>query len=206
MNNKKLVVIFSLLVCSLICFSLQAQEKWSVKLSYGQNNGTAKEYKDLVRNNSNLFHLRLQADYNIFNNLYGGVYLGYSKLRKPEMFNDGTEDNPILTYSFARTKALYYGINLNYQLLPLFTGKSNLRFELYPTVKFGLVSEFWKEAAENTPTSPLIKHTNTEFEFGIGLGAGYKFTKNFGIFGEGTFGKFYNDQSFRFHVGAQFNF
>lgn len=206
-NTLLLSIIF---LFPLFAANIIAQEKWSFKLSYGLNNSVPDEYIDELkgRNSSkNTSHFRFETNYNLINNFYTGFYLGYSKLKIPTEYesiftNEQNEEEIIMTYSFSKSDALYYGLNFSYQLLPLFTGQKNLRFELYPTVKLGFVSEFWKEGNE----FGIVKYSSTNFEYGIGAGAAYKITQKFGVFGEVVLGDFYNDQRFRFHVGAQINF
>lgn len=180
--------------------SVNGQEKWSVKLSYGTVRGTDKEDKNSIRDYPAVPHFRLEANHNILNNLSAGCYLGYSQLYKTVL--TGTESTNALT----STNALFYGISADYRLLALLTNKVNNRFEVYPTLKLGLVSEFWKESIGDASDFNLRKFSNTTFEFGAGLGSLYKITPDLGVFGEYTLGKFYNNSNSRFHIGLFLNF
>ena len=211
---KKRIIVF--IVLPVLCFftmTINAQEKWSLKLSYGQVNAGAEEYKMWFRDYKRP-HFRIDASREIIGHLHAGVYVGYSRLQSPifEIGNgfsyvDGEEiEQPVLTS--IKTNAVFYGLNVNYQLLPLLTGRENLRFELYPVVKLGVVSEFWETFIQDDDSWYPAKehHDRTNFEFGAGIGAAYRFTKKFAVFGEGTFGMFDNGQNFRFHAGVRFNF
>lgn len=213
---KNLFVLILGVIISIHSFDISAQEsRFNIKVSYGN---AASVEKNLLQKETNEYfteslskttsHFRLEGNYSITNNLETGVYVGLSRL-KTNILNhsfDNYAQEDFYFYSHGKSMALYYGINLNCQLLPLITGQKNLRFELYPTVKIGFISEYWKEPENDLPLSPFKKISNTSFECGAGLGFGYKFTRAFGVFGEGTFGKFHNDQFFRFHAGVQFNF
>jgi len=64
----------------------------------------------------------------------------------------------------------------------------------------GLVSESWKnDSGEKIHITPF-------FEYGIGLGASYNFTKHFGLFGEYVIGNFYNEQRTLLKGGLIFKF
>lgn len=180
--------------------SVNGQEKWNIKLSYGIVRGTDEDAKNIIREHPSVSHFRLETNHNIYDNLYAGCYLGYSGLYKSVLTNNS------LAYASTSTNAFFYGINSYCQLLPLFTDKTNLRFEVYPTLKFGLVSELWEEELENSPIFRLEKENNTSIEWGVGLGTSYKFTSKLSIFGEYTLGQFYNNSNSRFHVGLFFNF
>lgn len=198
MQTHKLIL---LLVVALLLGgkTVYGQEKWAVKLSYGMVRGTDKEEKNIIRDYPTASHFRLEASNNLFDNLFAGCYLGYSHLYKNVLTGKDI-------YALTSTNAFYYGINADYRLLSLFFNNVNNRFDLYPTLKLGLVTEFWKEPYKGVQDMSLKVKNNTSFEFGAGLGSFYKITPNFGVFGEYTWGKFYNNSNSRFHIGFLFNF
>lgn len=198
---KEFKFIFVLIAISFSLFGhVSGQKKWSIKPSYGTVRGTEKGDRNIIRDYPAVSHFRLEASYNVYDNLFLGCYFGDSKLYKSILI---TNDN---TFALSSTNALYYGINADYRLLSLLTNKTNVRFDVYPILRIGLVSEFWKEPILGTSEANYKKLINTSFELGSGLGSLYKITPKVGIFGEYTFGKFYNKSNSRFHVGFLFNF
>ena len=137
-----------------------------------------------------------------FNNLLSaGVYFGSSK---------GTFiSNEILSsdhngYSFTidrSGKSYFYGIKGELQLLPLLLKTDRVRFNVYCPVQLGLVSQSITTFKTNT-----INWDKPAFEIAAGLGLGYNFTKNIGLFGEYMFGHFYNDRNSQWKVGLVLSF
>ena len=197
MNKLKFIFLF-LVISVLFVVQANGQEKWTVKLSYGTVRGTEKDGKNIIRDYPAVSHFRLEASNNIFDNLSAGCYLGHSQLYKSIMTTN--------EYASTSTNALFYGVSFDYKLLSLLTNKNNTRFDAYPTLKLGLVSEFWNVPSDGTSDYILRKFSNTSFELGAGLGCLYKITSNLGVFGEYTLGKFYNNSNSRFHVGLFINF
>jgi len=187
--KKKQIIIIAVLFC-FFANTLNAQEKWQFRLSYGQVYNAPQEL--IVRDDYTVSHFRVDVSREMIQNLHVGSYIGYSRLYT--FFGDD---------SHSRNNAVFYGLNFRYQIMPLLMGRDNLRFELYPVAKVGFVTEFWSKDG----FVPLEKerHNRTNFEYGLGLGAAFNVTRRLGVFGEGTFGQFVNDQNFRWHVGVKFN-
>lgn len=93
---------------------------------------------------------------------------------------------------YSASKAFYYGINSNIHILPLlFPG--NMRIDLYATPKIGLVSEKYYEynaTQELVWSKPFV-------EYSVGLGLKYSFNRHWGIYGEYSLGRYYNDNKSR---------
>jgi hypothetical protein len=101
------------------------------------------------------------------------------------------------------SNTLFYGLTAKYNLLPVLTGKDNLRFSLNATSKAGFVSAKWEELEG----VDWIKNWNDPFtEFGVGLGAGYSITKRLGVNLSYSVGKFYNNANSRLYLGVGFKF
>jgi len=208
MKKKQIIVI-----AALFCFfanTANAQEKWQLRMSYGLTQDHSKIL--LGDPNYNTSHFRIDLSREIINHLHIGVYAGYSRLG---VITDWDSENRATERT--TTNAIFYGLNFRYQMMPLFTGQKDNRFEFYPIVSVGFVSEFWRvdnreiRVDENGMIDIGVSHyntygTRTEFELGLGLGVAYNITRRFGVFGEGTVGKFNNYEGFRFHVGVKFNF
>ena len=112
----------------------------------------------------------LKSDWlSISNNLETGFYAGYAR------------------------STLYYGVNCNYQLIPLLVKEDDIRFDLYITGKLGGVygSYFQKKSFA---------------EYRIGGGFSFYLLKHIGLFTEYSYGKFnlLNSKIFRFGLTMKF--
>ena len=156
----------------------------------------------------------IKISYEVVNNLDIGGYIAYSNMghRVPLVKNsDGMyvliDSEGVVRISSSSNNFLqssntfFYGLTTKYNLLPVLTGKDNLRFSLYATSKVGLVSAKWQELEGVN----WVKKWNSSFvEFGVGLGAGYNFTKRFGVNLNYSFGRFYNKDNSRLYLGLVF--
>ena len=101
------------------------------------------------------------------------------------------------------SKTLFYGIEVNYDLLYLITNRKNLRFSFNICPKVGLVSAKWNELVG----ADWQENWNGPFlEYGIGFGGGYLFTKKIGIQFNYTIGSFYNNDNSRHYLGLIYKF
>lgn len=101
------------------------------------------------------------------------------------------------------SNTFFYGLTAKYNLLPVLTGKDNLRFSLNATSKAGFVSAKWEELEG----VDWIKNWNGPFaEFGVGLDTGYRITKRLGVNLGYSVGKFYNNANSRLYLGVGFKF
>lgn len=137
-----------------------------------------------------------------FNRLWSaGAYFGYSN--GTYISNEILEsDSP--NYSFAMDsfgKSYFYGLKGELQLLPLLFKLEGLRLKVYCPIQAGLVSERITTFENNTNS-----WEKPAFEIGAGIGVGYNFTKNIGIFGEYQFGHFYNQRNSQWKVGLFLSF
>lgn len=156
----------------------------------------------------------IKISYEVVNNLDIGGYFAYSNMghKVPLVKNsDGIyvliDSEGVVRISSSSnnfllsSNTLFYGLTTKYNLLPVLTGKDNLRFSLYATSKVGLVSAKWQEFGD----VDWVKKWNIPFaEFGVGLGAGYNFTKRFGVNFNYSFGTFYNKDNSRLFLGIVF--
>lgn len=130
--------------------------------------------------------------YRFFDNFQGGVYGSYaSMLGAQEVIATGVVNG------WTGADGVQYGLQANYQLLPLIIEKQ-LRFEVYTTGKVGCLYKWW-EGYDN------IKLNDNFLEAGIGLGAAINFSRKFGIFGEALGGRFYYS-NFNWRAGLSFRF
>lgn len=183
-------LLFILLLCSFSVSAQKAMEEdthFSIKLGYSMLNSTSEKYQSITTDGiKSRSHFRLDATYNLTRCFEAGVYIGYSQLLYPYLSNkDGGLSQ--ISYKLANSNDFFYGLNFNFQLLPLFT-KTKSPLDVYATARLGLVSTRW--------TNPEVKKSYFSqpfFEYGGGLGVAYRFTPNIGVFAECTYGRFFHD-------------
>jgi len=198
---RRIIIIIFLFLCLKDFAQIQ---NISLKLSYS----TASAYSIdpffmdgqilLVNNNHRKPHVRIEADYFLNQNIEVGLYLGYSPITSNVLstYTDNETNTEISYYAHGYDKTYFYGLNLNYHILPLLLKMEKSRFDLYAIAKAGMVSEQIYDLQTNT------KSFNNPFpEFGVGIGAGYFFTKHIGIFGEYSLGQFYNKDKMQLRGG-----
>ncbi len=138
------------------------------------------------------FHFRTEMNYSLSENLQLGLYLGLSDLT---VFID-PDEQPIKS-TYTNSTGYFYGLQANYQLLPLFFERPT-RFEVYVPAQLGLVS---KQVGSDSH-----RHYDEQtVEVGIGLGAAINFSRKFGIFGEALGGRFYYN-NINWRAGLSFKF
>ena len=206
-TKNRYLKILSLLSFSIFqILSISAQERnFSLNLSYGNAWDTEKtqlsnEYFTEILPTS-LFGI--SGVYSFTKNFEAGLYFNTTKLRTISRL-EYTEDNSSSMGSGGdKTMAYYFGLNANYQLLPLLMSEQNMRISLYAKAVVGMVYHGWRESFGNQPPVTLSEES---FEYGAGLGTTYLFSSKWGVFGEILFGDFHNDQRFRYHAGLKFKF
>lgn len=149
--------------------------------------------------------LKISIGYELFRNFNASVYGGYSyQMRIREKSYEKNENNEVIAMSVGRTNSntFFYGVKADYQLMPaLMQSNRAIRFDLYPTITLGGVTHFWHNRYGGGKT--FLKPV---FECSIGMGAGYKFTRRFGIYAEYAFGHFHYDTHHRIDAGISFYF
>ncbi|HLP74142.1 MAG TPA: carboxypeptidase-like regulatory domain-containing protein [Bacteroidales bacterium] len=141
------------------------KDRWSIKAGYSFPAGKSAKYDPYKVKKYNL-----ELNYGFLDNVEAGIYGGYSQVHLFEQIS------PYGTRGYRRD-GIFYGVNCNYHLLPYVMKRDDLRFDLYATGKLGGVS---------------IKSTKSYEEHCIGGGAAIYLFEHVGIFGEYTYGKFYN--------------
>ncbi|MBN1953147.1 MAG: hypothetical protein JW801_18220 [Bacteroidales bacterium] len=139
-------------------------------------------------------HYRLEINYGLSNHLEGGAYIGTSKFNYYQP-TDSTGYTGIRKYYYSA----FYGINLNYHILPYFVESDNFRFDAYLTGKFG---------------GALLQNSDGtchKFEYSIGLGAAFYLFNNLGLFVELNVGDFIFEHTlendyFKSRYGITFKF
>jgi hypothetical protein len=155
------------------------------KASYSRYNTNIRTYRERIQ----VGNFRIEANYGIRKFIEAGVYLGYSKIN-----SIGKRDS-ILTLT--ERPAIFYGINCNLHLFPLFVKENDFRFDLYLSGKYGGL----------TFTSPKGFYPGgTESEYSLGVGGSFYLTKHLGVYGEYTYGKYFFKDNSKFRYGITLKF
>ena len=123
---------------------------------------------------------RIEANYGLTNFIEAGVYLGGSRslYYRPHSFD---KDNFVP----------YYGVNINYHLLPYWIKAENFRFDLYLSGKFGglLFKDKWSGDSFH------------RVEYALGTGACFYLWKHVGLYSEYCYGNYlFSEDSFIAHT------
>jgi hypothetical protein len=195
--KKKIIISIIFSQIYILNIAIAQNERISSSLSYESANFTNDQFKPyLLSQSPNTGFAKLAVHYKLSELLSSGVYLGYGRLGLPEPYTISLIQNGVeqerTWYGFDKSNAFSTGIELKFMLLPLFI-KNETRISIYPKIQAGVL-------LHNTHNNALID--KTKFEYGAGIGAGYAFTRKFGVFGEFMLGDFYNDDKSKWNVGV----
>ncbi len=195
--KKKIIISIIFSQIYILNIAIAQNERISSSLSYESANFTNDQFKPyLLSQSPNTGFAKLAVHYKLSELLSSGVYLGYGRLALPEPYTISVIQNGVeqerTWYGFDKSNAFSTGIELKFMLLPLFI-KNETRISIYPKIQAGVL-------LHNTHNNALVD--KTKFEYGAGIGAGYAFTRKFGVFGEFMLGDFYNDDKSKWNVGV----
>ena len=195
--KKKIIISIIFSQIYILNIAIAQNERISSSLSYESANFTNDQFKPyLLSQSPNTGFAKLAVHYKLSELLSSGVYLGYGRLGLPEPYTISVIQNGVeqerTWYGFDKSNAFSTGIELKFMLLPLFL-KNETRISIYPKIQAGVL-------LHNTQNNTLVD--KTKFEYGAGIGAGYAFTRKFGVFGEFMLGDFYNDDNSKWSVGV----
>ncbi len=212
---KKVIIIlffFVGFICSTEAQSTEVSQKTfsrvSLKLNFSNvnsrqivpvfSNQTVTLQETLSKKNA---YYGVEGLYRFNNILSAGLYFGYSNGTFISNQNN-VSDTGFSSFTIDRFgRSYFYGINGELQLLPLLLKTERIRFNIYCPIQVGLVSQSITTFDTNT-----LNWDKPTFEIGAGLGLGYNFTKNIGLFGEYRFGHFYNQRNSQWKVGLVLSF
>ena len=104
------------------CQDSYIKGRWNFKLGYARYvTGTETNNKEDKTGN-----IRLETNYGVLKNVEAGLYLGYSKFPLWGQLSG---------YKDCATP--FYGININFHMLPFFINANDFRFDLYLTGNYG---------------------------------------------------------------------
>lgn len=122
-----------------------------------------------------------------------GMYEWYSIDSTSHMSSSGGE-------SYSSSKVVRYGLVTEIHLLPLLF-EEDMRIDINITPQLGVL----KENHEVLEDYRRIIWSEPFFEFGMGIGTKYNFSKQFGVFSEIAIGRFYHNDNIRIKLGLSFN-
>ncbi|NDV46440.1 hypothetical protein D0T49_05220 [Paludibacter sp. 221] len=146
--------------------------------------------------------IRLEGDCELFDNFKTGVYWSYAKIFHNDkewyfVYNDRQYE---IGYARSVSDSFYYGLKFTYHSLPdELELRLPLGFDAYYGLCLGVATELW----ENVESK---KMAISFFEYSICIGVSYMFTYAIGIYGEYSFGSFYNKTHHRGQIGIMYQF
>jgi hypothetical protein len=177
-------------------------DRFSMKLGVAMVNAEPFKYNgEIIRRNYKP-QFGITANCELINNLDAGLYIAYSNIGHMLNYEIEVVNNRIIREgaSIVPSHAFYYGLNLNYHVLSAIFNTKKLRVDLYPIANMGFISRSWGEMdGTEVKIEPFP-------EYHFGLGFGYKFSQRFGLFGEYTMGRLYNEGKSNVAVGFLFKF
>jgi hypothetical protein len=124
----------------------------------------------ITSNNDYIYtgNYRIEGNYGFFNTIEAGTYFGLSKFSVYGMNADST---------FYRKDCLtpFYGVNLNFHILPIFIKQNDFRFDIYAFSKFG---GFYLNIPKSSSTHRFRS------ELALGGGASFYPWKHVGVYCE----------------------
>lgn len=172
------LIILSITVCAQDSY---IKDRWNIKIGYS-------EYTSMLLNvipekNDNY---RIELNYGFHDEIEFGIYFGLSKM---EVSVPGSLPGSFESFN---PKTYFYGINCNYNLLPLIIKEDDFRFDLYATGKLG----------------GMIIHyiDQKQFEYSFGGGAAFYPLKHIGAFVEYTYGRYYYNDNKKLRYGLSIKF
>jgi hypothetical protein len=220
MNIKLFIVSIFCLFASAV-FSqtetLSVKNRWNIKLGYSSYKITTVYYDNfrvMVGLDSERFartpNVRAEVNYGVAKWLEIGGYLGFT-IGKYSHWDDYTEAEQLSHISFRdvppRTTAYpTFGINVNFQLLPLFVKNPNCKWDFYALVRYGgcylikwgnekrLVPDAnpgtWDDVTPNGDGTTIDFNKKYRHEYGAGIGGAYYIKNIIGFYMEAMGGQF----------------
>lgn len=192
-KQQKIVVLSLILILNLVSFTGISQDSYiknriRVKSGYGR----ITDPYNLEYDRTSYF--QLAGTYGILEWLETGVYTGYSSAET--MYLNPSAQSTM--HEVKSTNNLFYGLSLDFHLLPFLIEKKDFRFDLYLTGKLGgafLMSEEYYRPEKGHRT-----------EYGGGIGAAFYLGKHWGIFSEYSLGNYFYEDNDRLTGGIILKF
>ena len=171
-----------ILLLTCICLISLVEVKAQSSYIKGRWNGKLGYYQYPKRTNygssSVIPTLRLEANFGLTKYIEAGAYFGFSRMEGMTFVYTDSTTSGYGNFIFMP----FYGIDVNFHILPLFIDKNDFRFDLYVAAKFG--GHYC-----SLPEGSFPSHGNMA-EYGIGLGFSFYIFKRLGIFAEYSYGQY----------------
>lgn len=167
------------------------RNRWNIKVGYAlYSTGTKVNDKWQTRGN-----LLIEGNYGILNFIESGIYIGYSNFEFYKVDATGTN------YTAKDYFTPFYGINVNFHVLPFIIKASDFRFDLYVAAKYG--GKYFTTPVNATPHGHIS-------EYGLGLGMSFYIFNHIGMYAEYAYGKYHfregHKDNTKFRYGITFKF
>lgn len=166
------------------------------------------QYESFI--NDRQMNYRIEGSYGLNKYLEVGISLGLQNYRWYTAGDIYYDEDDGSQYFFPQTHsgiAPVFGLNLNFQILPLFIKEPICRWDLYMFAKYGGCLLFHKEYE-------FVGYQDSKYrqEYGAGVGIAYYFKNRIGLFGELSVGNYSyfprfveSNINFRFGITTKFN-
>jgi len=184
-TNKQVKNVTILLVLGMIAgINTSGQEsyikhRWNFKVGYARYKAGFKY--NLQEEQTTIANYRLEANYGVLNYLETGIYLGYSGYKVSKISSD-IYHTP------------FYGMNINFHVLPFFIKKDHFRFDAYLTGKFGGL--YLTQYGYNIH----------KIEYALGGGLCLYPWKHFGVYTEYCYGNYLYEDAFNSNDHTKFRY
>ncbi|GAB1414964.1 hypothetical protein MASR2M117_03700 [Paludibacter sp.] len=200
-KNRIIILLIIVFLSSLLTIYSQEkniQNKFILKTGFSMIPVLPEFYNPFLKNEgykTNRPNFTLEFNYRLLRNIDLGVDLGYSQLLAPY------KQPGMISYGYEKTNAFFYGINTSIHILPMILKQDNSTFDAYIIAKAGVVTQSWRGVFD----SGEMQYANC-FEYSIGVGIAYNFTKKVALFGEYHIGNFINKDFSKIKTGIRFSF
>lgn len=166
-----------------------------IDLSYAMPKLTHNGYK---YGSSYLMNLQLDAYYDFNSKIGMGLYLGIGKYDEYHF-----EESEIRRYYYhdgLTARSIHYGLTGKLHLLPLFIGKPLSKFDIYTSLKLGMVD------MNSSGLPDMMPEKGHYFDGTIMGGFIFYFSQNVGIYAEAGYKRFefYNGFTCRYGISVRF--
>lgn len=190
MKKNFLLIFFTISISLSLLSQSNNFNKYSIKLSASTYKGFLYTLPyvsldldvDLIRIRH--FNANFHFTYRISNISEVGVYMGFVKYNYVKLFDN-------LYFDFLEDYAPIFGLNYNFQILPLFSIYTK-KYNLYLSMRYGLVflpklgeDYAWEVLMYNDPLKNRCRQ-----EYGFGIGGSILFYNHIGFFIENYLGNF----------------
>jgi len=191
-----------LLISNLITFNTYSQDsylknRWNIKVGHSRMAKYKPYQYYFLPGENKISNLRFETNYGITDFLEAGVYGGLSLMEIPVITEDVVGNNISRYYSFDMFLTPFYGLTINFHLLPFIIKKEDFRFDIYATGKIGGLF-----------TTSKVEYDLHGFESEYGIGGGISFYpwKHVGFYTEYTFGKYFFQDNKNLRYGLSIKF